>query len=405
MKNIRTILCAALAVVSMTAFAQESNRDANGKIVRGPYETNKFKDNWFVGVAGGASVFLDNHDGYEFGHATPALDVTFGKWFTPCTGFRAGYQGLVGAQDATKVVGKSTDIKYEQDFKYSYVHADFLYNLSNAIGGYKETRLWNFIPYVHTGYVRLSDINDEASDHKEHATNKYDNEVALGVGLLNNIRLANRVNAFIDLKYTTFSSRFHDWAVGGRMNHITGMVGISYNIGKTNWSRVGSAAAAGAAATAASLAAAQSALADAQSQIAALKAAGKDTVYVEKLVEKEAEGDTKYVPLALGIPPITLFFEINSTELNFTERQHLKFYVENILNLDPERKFYLTGSADKGTGTQSINEKLSQGRVEKVIDILKTEYGISEDRLILKGTKITDEAPDPRLDRSVIIVH
>ncbi|MBQ0149806.1 MAG: OmpA family protein [Bacteroidales bacterium] len=399
MKNIRMILCTAAALVSMTAFAQENNnRDAKGKVVRGPYETNSIGSNWFISVAGGASAFLDNHEGYEFGHLTPALDVTLGKWLTPSMGLRAGYQGLVGAQDATKILGNQAGTTtYEEDFKYSYVHGDLLWNISNAIGGYKETRLWNFIPYVHTGYVRLTDINDESTDFKPHATNLYDNEVALGVGLLNNIRLANRVNAFIDVRYTNFSSRFHDWAIGGRMSQLTGFIGLSYNIGKTNWQRIAS--------NAASLALAEQALANAQAQIAALKAAPKDTVVVEKFVAKEDDGDTKYVPLALGIPPITLFFEINSTELNVTERQHLKFYVENILNLDPERKFYLTGSADKGTGTQSINEKLSQGRVEKVIEILKNEYGVSDDRLILKGTKITDEAADPRLDRSVIIVH
>lgn len=397
MKNIKIILCAAVALIGVTAFAQENNnRDANGNIVRGPYETNGVKDNWFIGVAGGASAFLDTHDGYEFGNLTPALDITVGKWFTPSMGMRAGYQGLVGAQDATKVVGSSTTT-YSEDFKYSYVHGDLLWNISNAISGYKETRFWNFVPYIHTGYVRLSDINDEATGNKEHATNNLDNEVALGLGLLNNIRLHDRVNAFIDLKYTTFSARFHDWYVGGRMNQFTGLIGLSCNLGKTNWQRIAS--------NAASLALAEEALKNAQAQIAALKNAPKDTVVIEKLVENENDGDTKYVPLALGIPPITLFFEINSTELNVTERQHLRFYVENILNLDPERKFYLTGSADKGTGTQTINEKLSQGRVEKVIDILKNEYGVSEDRLILKGTKITDEASDPRLDRSVIIVH
>lgn len=393
MKAFKLMLCAAVAMVSVTAFAQESNRDDNGNIVRGPYETNKMKDNWFIGVAGGASAFLDNHEGYDFGKLSPAIDASFGKWFTPCVGARAGYQGFKGSQDASQIAGSDAN----ESFNYSYFHGDLLWNVSNAIGGYKETRLWNFIPYAHAGYIRLSDINDDASGHKPHMTNEYDNELAVGVGLLNNIRLSNRLNAFIDLRYANFSARFHDWTVGGRMTQLTGLVGISCNLGKTNWQRAG--------ASAAALALAEEALKNAQAQIAALKAAPKDTVVIEKLVEKEGEGDTKYVPLALGIPPITLFFEINSTELNVTERQHLRFYVENILNLDPERKFYLTGSADAGTGTQAINEKLSMGRVQKVIEILKNEYGVSDDRLILKGTKITDEAPDPRLDRSVIIVH
>jgi hypothetical protein len=29
---------------------EDGNRDENGKIVRGPYETNRFGDNWFISV-------------------------------------------------------------------------------------------------------------------------------------------------------------------------------------------------------------------------------------------------------------------------------------------------------------------------------------------------------------------
>ena len=45
MKKLFKIL--AVLSLSVAAFAQEDgNRDANGKIVRGPYETNNFWDNW-----------------------------------------------------------------------------------------------------------------------------------------------------------------------------------------------------------------------------------------------------------------------------------------------------------------------------------------------------------------------
>ena len=57
MKRLNFILgAAALAAVALTASpavnAQENgNRDENGKVVRGPYETNRFGDNWFIGKA------------------------------------------------------------------------------------------------------------------------------------------------------------------------------------------------------------------------------------------------------------------------------------------------------------------------------------------------------------------
>ena len=78
MKAIKTIL-GALAVASLLGFsfnasAQENNnRDENGKIVRGPYETNKFWDNWFIGVGAGVNASIDFNSDFSFGGL--ALDV------------------------------------------------------------------------------------------------------------------------------------------------------------------------------------------------------------------------------------------------------------------------------------------------------------------------------------------
>ena len=48
------VLCAA-------AFAQETNRDENGKIKYGPYQTNKFWDNLFIGAGIGGNGHVDRH--------------------------------------------------------------------------------------------------------------------------------------------------------------------------------------------------------------------------------------------------------------------------------------------------------------------------------------------------------
>ena len=143
--------------VSPAMNAQENgNRDENGKIVRGPYETNRFGDNWFIGVAGGVNLFLN--EGYEPA-VNPSIDANFGKWFTPSVGMRMGYQGITSKfwSDAASVFGSQRDAdngKYAQKFGYMYIHGDFLWNISNAFSGYKETRFWNFVPYAHAGYFR-----------------------------------------------------------------------------------------------------------------------------------------------------------------------------------------------------------------------------------------------------------
>ena len=74
-------LCAVAMTASPAAFAQEDgNRDEYGKVVRGPYETNRFGDNWFIGVGGGANVFWN--DGYKIAFS-PSVDAYAGNGSLP----------------------------------------------------------------------------------------------------------------------------------------------------------------------------------------------------------------------------------------------------------------------------------------------------------------------------------
>ena len=103
---------AALIAVTLTAspavIAQENgNRDLDGKIVRGPYETNSFGDNWFIGAGGGINVFLNKDYDVKIG---PSVDAGFGKWFTPAIGMRIGYQGI-NAQAWSNTYRSSSVIK------------------------------------------------------------------------------------------------------------------------------------------------------------------------------------------------------------------------------------------------------------------------------------------------------
>ena len=93
----RLYLIALFALVCGGASAQENgNRDAQNRVVRGPYETNRLSDNIFVGIAGGINLYFGEHDSQgKFGkRLAPALDIHVGKWFTPSIGARVGYTGL-----------------------------------------------------------------------------------------------------------------------------------------------------------------------------------------------------------------------------------------------------------------------------------------------------------------------
>ena len=93
----RLYIIALFVFASGFASAQENgNRDAQNRIVRGPYETNRFFDNIFVGVAGGVNLYFGENDSEgKFGkRLAPAMDIHVGKWFTPSIGARVGYAGL-----------------------------------------------------------------------------------------------------------------------------------------------------------------------------------------------------------------------------------------------------------------------------------------------------------------------
>ena len=97
MKKILSIVAIALVAIT-SAYAQEdNNRDENGAVVRGPYLTNGFWDNWFVSAAGGANFTVSKETKFSFGG--PALDLNIGKWFTPAVGFRFGLHGLNNSFD------------------------------------------------------------------------------------------------------------------------------------------------------------------------------------------------------------------------------------------------------------------------------------------------------------------
>ncbi|MCQ2143406.1 MAG: hypothetical protein MJY56_04995, partial [Bacteroidales bacterium] len=344
-----------------------------------------------------------------------ALDVYFGKWFCPELGLRLAYTGLTGSENSTGTV-EGADDKLLENFGFAYVHGDVMWNFINTIWGYRRDRVWNINPYVHCGWLRLYDVTDDANEYGyfSRRTNTSDNEFAAGFGLLNTFRMAERWHFTFDVRNMMFSARFHNWDHGGISNALTATIGVQYWIGRTDWSRGGDGDASEALAA---LAAAEAALAAAEAANKDLQDKNDDLQDKNDDLEDENEAlrnrkpevientDTVYVGYALGIAPIRLFFDKNISDLSVTEKMHLKYYVETVISIDPDRKFNFTGFADKGTGNEKINTRLANDRVNKTIDFLVNEYGISRDRLIFRDAVISDENSDPRLDRSVLIEH
>ncbi len=408
MKRLRLFLgAAALAAVALTASpavnAQENgNRDENGKIVRGPYQTNRFGDNWFIGAGGGINVFLN--DGYKT-NIGPSIDAGFGKWFTPAVGMRIGYSGLNTNYwaDQPSVLGRTLDKeegKYQQKFGYMYFHGDFLWNISDAIGGYKETRFWDFVPYLHAGYFRSYGL--DGADY-------YNNEIAAGAGLLHNLRLSDRLDLIVDMKAIVVNGRVHGSDGVALLPSVT--MGLAVDVGWPNFVRSSTVIGALETATVDQMAALEAAavaleLANASLEQENLNLQNKNANLADQVNKlKKAPAGMNPADFFKELSPVTVYFNIGKTTLTVDEMHHLDYIAKNILaKADKQSKVYITvmGSADSNTGTQKRNQSLSEARGKYVADILATKYGIAKDRLVVKSEVVKAKA-DPELDRAVKI--
>ena len=408
MKRLYFIL-GALALVAVTmatspaAGAQENgNRDEYGKIVRGPYETNAFGDNWFIGAGGGINVFYN--EGFDMAIA-PSVDANFGKWFTPSVGMRVGYQGFQSKlwSQTASILGNVKDSgnnMYAQKFGYMYFHGDFLWNMSNALSGYKETRFWNLVPYVHTGFYRSYGLDDVDYNN---------NEFAMGAGLLHNLRLADRLDLIIDMRATVVNGRVHMSDGVAVLGSVT--AGLAVDLGWPNFERTSSVIAAVSLANeekCAILEAAAAALEIANEALAVQndKLATNNMNLNNELKKLKAQKTAVADITAFfeGMDP-TVYFEIGKTTLAPMEMKHLEFIAKNLVaKADQETQITITvmGTADSNTGTNKRNEYLSNARGQYIYDILTKTYGISPDRLEVQS-EIIQATDNPAYDRAVRI--
>ena len=353
------ILAAACFLFSFNAYAQEdANRGADGQVVRGPYVTNGAFDNMFIGLGAGVNSVLERN--YGLGKIGIGTDVTLGKWFSPTVGLRAGWHGI-------NVTSKSGELNKAP---YHYLHGDVLWNISNAIDGYKETRFWSFIPYVSGGLTLI----------KHHDLKVYDQEFGAGAGLLNSLRLGERVNLNIDLGVVL--SRAQAYNMQGFVGRYIGLpsatLGLQFNLGRTGFDRLSSvmpvivpmpfteaqynALKDKVAALERENAQLKNKIADLENQLAPFKNLVDGQTYLFQ--------NGRFTAVEAKVAsPATVYFDLGSAKVSDREKAHLEFFANSVV--DNATKLLLTGSADKQTGTAKGNQKLSEQRVDAVKALLE----------------------------------
>lgn len=352
MKTTKILFGAAVATAllgfSLSATAQENgNRDENGKVVRGAYETNnRFFDNTFIEFGAGLNAVYNEK---EFGNTGIATQLNFGKWFTPTVGARIGWHGLKneieGYEDAIDA--------------FHFFHGDFLWNISNALSGYKETRFWDIVPFVGFGGLLTQDVDDD---------NNW--EFALGAGLINNFRLGNRVD--LNLEFGALVSREAAYTDKSRfIGFPYATVGLAINLGKTAFARHTSATPVVVPVpfTTEQYKALQDKVNALEQENASLK---------NRISELENREPEKVYVEADAPATATLYFDLGKSKLSQRELAHLEYFASN---LDKDAKLSVTGSADSATGSKGFNEKLAAQRAEYVKGLLVNTYGLSADNI------------------------
>lgn len=216
----KIIVMAALSIMSASLSAQEA--DESTPTDKYSVSTNSFASNWFVTLQGSWSNFMDGGAGDAL-LANPMWggSIALGKWFTPGLGLRAKMNGWT-----MKNSSFATDNRHNS---YWILTGEAMFNLTNMLKGYSDTRVWNLIPYVSAGAGR----NCTRSHYVP----------VFGAGVISTWKVAEKLNVNIECSYKALSNDFAGNFVAGsspssadRMFAVE--AGITYRLGSNSWKRV-----------------------------------------------------------------------------------------------------------------------------------------------------------------------
>ena len=324
--------------------------------------------------------------------------------------FSYNVQGAIG-YNFTKVVGARLAVNawqskagikvdnFKQNWKWTYVapSLDLTFNLSNLICGFNPNRFFNLTAFVGGG-ANFASGNDDAVKAKNNLKaymnaspyliwNDADQNMDYvwdgsktrffgQAGLIADFRLTDAISLNVEVNANTLSDKYNSKRARNADWYFNALAGVKVNLGKTYSTKF-------------------------------IPAPEPEIRYVEKVVEKVVEVPAK-VEAAPAIEPIRrdVFFKINSYKIAKNEEQKVKDIVDYMQKY-PNSKVVVTGYADAGTGNDRINDRLAAQRADAVVKALKTQYGISADRITYdsKGARVQPFAENDKNRVSICIAE
>ena len=255
-------------------------------------------------------------------------------------------------------------------------HGDVMLNLSNMICGYREDRLYSFIPYAGAGFV-----------HSGKGAG-YD-ELGINAGLINRFRLSSALDLNVELRGLLMKGAFGNSGPEG----LAGLtVGVTYKFKKRGWDAVPTVPMVP-----------ESQLNDMRDRVNALK--GENESLKRDLVEARNKKPEVIVKKEAGfVPRLVVVFNIGKSNISKREYMNIEAMAKGIKE-NPGKVFTITGYADKGTGSAEYNMKLSKKRAEAVRDLMVNEFGVPASQLKVdyKGGVGNMFYDDAKLSRVAIV--
>ena len=373
----------AFAGIAMFSFAQETVSEVVVPTKKNCVVTNTFGDNWFLGVNGGVNLFngVVTNGESPFDHLTPSVSVFVGKWHTPGYGWRVAYNGW--------------ELKpYENADNLSYMnfHFDAMFNLSNMLCGYNESRIWNFIPYVGVGYAAIEMASESNDDD-------FQGSLTANYGILNTFRVSKHWAINLELNGAFVRNGFGGPVGSSGYDNIWGaQLGVTYKFNNVGWEAAPDTDALLAmnAAALAELAAQLQAKESENSQLKQQLASAKNALVQAQNRIAVLEGEPKGIDAAQSV-----FFAFNSSKIE-SKKEVINLQALADAAKATGVKLSVIGYADSATGSAAYNQKLSEARANTVAEKL-VELGVSRDQLVVEGRGGVDAEKPARLNRRVII--
>jgi outer membrane protein OmpA-like peptidoglycan-associated protein len=375
------------------------------------------KNNWFISLGGGPALLQGEQDtkaklSERFRYSG---ELSVGKWFNPYFGSRLQVVGgslrgfnytankggeikdryvfadrsrgpypigyyAEGNWNKFKLVGDG----FWQDFKYATVSFDLMANFTNLFfGSYREKNAVDFIPYVGAGFIHgFNSISNP--DH---------NNVFVNIGGRANFNLSPKWAIYLEPQVIIASNEL-DGYVGNRPYDMIGnlLVGLQFNINKKfkqaesaltkeeiNYlnSRIND--------NRSLIENQQDILERQQNLLERLDRRPAQKEVTEPQSSGSSSGSTSSSVSTSGtskLLPSYIYFQLDSYKIPFSEQNKLRDVIL-YLKEHPNSKLLLIGYADKKTGNNVHNLKLSKKRAEAVASELKYQ-GLNPNRLIIE---------------------